>query len=178
MTNYILFVIQEGGFQSRCMLIPSQEFLKVRQEDYDLLKRSSISYTFEIDKKSYIVDNLILQNYICTKNYATSEIYEYTNLCETLTWYACGVDENCYSELKDKEWYDSAICNIASGFNHIKNYNKFKNMTEYKDKKINIIDSFLILELDDGILKMPMYDTVEELNKFMFNHYYIYRSIT
>lgn len=171
MTDYILFISQEGNFQSRSMLIPAQEFLKVRQEDYDLLKRSSSSYTFKIDNTEYVVDNLLLQNYIWTKNFGTSERHEYTELCGTLTWYACDAEKNCYSKMKDKEWFDSAICNISRGFNHVKNYSELKNMKEYKGKPINIIDSFLVLELRDGILEMPMCDTVEELDHFMANHY-------
>lgn len=35
---YILYVAQEANFESRTMLIPMEEFLKVRQDDYHLLK--------------------------------------------------------------------------------------------------------------------------------------------
>ncbi len=39
----LLFVSREANFQSRTMLIPMEEFLKVRQEEYNLLKNYSKS---------------------------------------------------------------------------------------------------------------------------------------
>ncbi|QKF94210.1 hypothetical protein QKU48_gp0752 [Fadolivirus algeromassiliense] len=167
--DYILFIGQEANFQSRSMLIPAKEFIEARKEDYEMLKKTSAkNYVFQFDGMDHQIDNLLLQNYIWEDNMGKQEIREYTQVCNQLTHYADGMDDNCYFDMKDKIWYDKAICNICSGFNHIKNYTKAKNMTMYKKKPINIVDSFLFIELRNGILEMPSCDTVEE----MFQKYY------
>jgi len=171
MTDYILFVAQECNFQTRSILIPANEFLKVRQEDYDLLKKYVTSYTFIIDEKEYRVDNLLLQNIKWEGRYGHHEGHPYSQLCSTLMWYADSADFGQYNDLKDIKWADNTICNLCRGFSHIKNYDQLRNMTEYDGKKINIIDSFLVLELRNGILEMPAFETTKELDMFMHQHY-------
>ena len=167
--DYILFIGQESNFQSRSILIPAGEFIKVRGDDYELLKKSVTNkYKVSINGIDYQLNNLLLQNVIWEGNCGTYEQTEYNQLCSNLIQYADGMDTNCYFDMKDKEWYDGAKCNICSGFNHIKNYIKYKNIQQYKGKPVNIVDSFLCLTLDDGILKLPTCDTVEEL----FDKYY------
>jgi len=152
MSDYILYVSQQGNFQSRSMLIPMLEFLKVRNEDYNLLKRSSIkNHKFTLDNEEYIVDNLILNNYEnVNENSYTQTDSEYRILCNHLISYADGMDDDWYFKMKDKAWYDLAITNLCRGFNHIYNYKMCKEITEYKDKQINIVDSFLVLESRHG----------------------------
>lgn len=167
MTDYILFLGQQGNFQTRSMLIPAKEFLEARNEDYQLLKKSSKKFTFIIDNIKHEVDNLLLQNIVWNGNYGTSETHQYSDICHKLTCYADGLDDDQYYDLKDKEWYDKTPTNLCGGFNHIKNYTELKNLKKHKDQNINIIDSFLVLELRNGILEMPSCDTVEEMyNKF------------
>jgi hypothetical protein len=170
-TDYILFVGQEANFQSRSILIPAQDFIEVRREDYELLKKSSIkNYTFNIKGKSFVIDNLLIQNYNFEGNIGHQEQKEYTDICNKLTHYADGLDEDHYFDLKDKTWYDASICGICRGFNDIENYSIWKNATKYEDKEINIIDSFLCLELTNGKLNLPIFDTVEEMLLKMYNY--------
>lgn len=169
--DYILFIGQEANFQSRSMLIPAKEFIEARKDDYELMKRSSAkNYVFRIDGNDHHVENLLLNNIIWEGNMGKQEIKEYTQICNFLTHYADGMDEDCYFDLKDKPWYDKAKTNICRNFNHIKNYTKCKNMKTYNNEPINIVDSFLFMELQDGILVMPSCDTVEEMYKKYYNY--------
>ncbi len=148
--DYILFVSQDANFQSRTMLIPIVEFLKVRSDDYKILKSSSIkNKNFTLNKKEYIVDNLLIINYVNiegSENIFTQTDTNYNLVCNELRSYADGMDNECYYYMKDKPWYDLAITNLCGGFNHIYNYKKCKEITKHKNKEINIVDSFLVLE--------------------------------
>lgn len=171
MTEYILFVGQCSNFQSRTMLIPYKEFIKAREEDYNILKKHSKKAKFIIDDQEHFVDNLLIIDYKWIGNHGHQVVTEYTSFCGQLESYADGTDmyneetgkcENVYCDLKDKEWYDTALINLTGGFNHIKNYTKLK-------KEYNIVDSFLVLESNDGELQYPMFDTVQEMMKEFYN---------
>lgn len=171
MAEYILFVGQCGNFQSRTMLIPYKEFIKVREEDYNMLKKHSKKAKFVIDGEEHLVDNLLVIDYKWEGNSGGMVKTEYTTFCGELESYADGMDmydeetgkcENVYFDLKDKEWYDAAEINLGGGFNHIKNYTKLK-------QKYNPIDSFLVLESNDGKWSYPAYDTVQEMMKDVYN---------
>lgn len=164
MEEYILYVGQEANFQSRCMLIPVQEFIKDRSDIYNKLKERSIkNYTFKIDGKDYLIDNLLLQNYDYEGSMGVPEKKDYSEFCWKLTNYADGVD---YFDDVDKEWYNKSILLLGSlGFNHIKNYVKIKSMKQY-----NIVDGFLVLEIRNGELELPNVDTVEEMYTKYFSN--------
>src|SRR5690606_30846258 len=165
--EYILFVGQEANFQSRCMLIPAKEFIESRPDIYNLLKKRSIkNYTFRLNDKDYFIDNLLLQNYKREGSMGVPEKKDYSEFCWKLTNYADGMDEGNYFDIRDKQWYDKSIIIVGdNGFNHIKNYVNIKNKKEY-----NIIDGFLVLELEDGKLYLPDVDTVSE----MYSKYFSY----
>ena len=168
--DYILFIGQEANFQSRSMLVPAKEFIECRKDDYKLLKKSvNSNYTFLINGTKHQIHNLLLQNIIFEGNFGRCEKTEYSELCGILTQYADGMGDNHYFELVDKEWYDKTIINVCSGFNHIQNYIKCKNMTHYKKKPINIVDSFLCIELRNGILELPTCNTVKEMFENIIN---------
>jgi hypothetical protein len=144
--KYILYVAQDCNFQSRTMLIPMEEFLKVRRNDYDVLKKYSVKKTFD----NYTVDNVLYIEYKQeSKNSFSQVITPYTKILNQLTSYADGMDhfddetgkfENVYFDMKDKIWYDLAVTNLCGGFNHVENYKQLLN-----DK---VVDSFLVLEND------------------------------
>ena len=153
-TKYILFLAQEANFQTRSLLISYEEFMKVRKDDYDILKQA-------VTKVNDI--NLIIQNYKWQDNCGTQEIHTHTKIVNQLMRYADGMDEDCYLEMKDKLWYDQSKGNFCKGFNHVKNYKEWVN-------KPNIVDSFLVLTTDDGKLNIPTVDTVEELLQKYYLH--------
>ena len=134
--NYILYVAKEANFASRIMLIPSEEYIKARNIDYQLLKENA--------KEHNDVNNVIIQKYKKVNNKIYNQVVEpFTSICNRLTMYADGTE---YIDDKDEEWYNKAIVIPSMGFNHINNYRKILKMKEYNGVKINIIDSFLVLE--------------------------------
>lgn len=144
--EYILFVAREGNFQSRTILIPKNEFIEVRKEDFELLQSSSKSLTVVSNEVEYTIDNFLENHYTRNNNIGTQRKTIYTELCNTLTSYADGLDDDCYFDMKDKIWYDLAECNLCGGFDHIHNFVKLKQMTEYEGAQIKITDSFLFTE--------------------------------
>lgn len=145
--DYILFMAQEANFQTRSILIPIVEFLKVRNDDYEILKKASKPKTFLIDNQEYTVKNLLIQYFEPDKKYCNNGYSqltsEYSLICNHLTHYADGMDKGCYFKMKDAIWYDKSIGNLCRGFDHVYNY---KYILEHSDK--NIVDSFLVFEED------------------------------
>jgi len=158
--NYILFIGQESNFGSRSMLIPAKEFLglETRKKDYETLKKYSKKVKFITNSKEYIVDNTLILNIKWEKKENNTSIgsfdkTEYSKICHELIQYANCWEKNIYSKIEDKIWVDGAILDICDSFDNIQDYIKCRQMNEYNNKKINIIDSFLVLESDDGKLR-------------------------
>ena len=154
MKDYILYIAQEANFQTRSLLIPAKEFLSIpdRKKDYDILKKNG---------------NLLIHNLVSSKTGGFQfELTEYTQICGYLSRYADGIDY--YINPADDIWYDISIGGFCSGFNHIKNYNQFKNATNIKGKDVNIIDSFLVLETEDGKFNPSQFDTVNEMMLYYY----------
>ena len=170
--NYILFIGQEGNFQSRSILIPEKEFIEYNNDTYTLLKSKSIkNHVFSIDDDDYMIDNLLIQDYKIEGSMGKPVMTKYSEICWKLANYADGMEEDHYFDIKDKHWYDKSITNICGGFNHIKNYKKCRMMTTVKGKEINIVDGFLFLEATNGKLKLPSCDTVKEMYLKYFGMY-------
>jgi len=158
--KYILFVGQEANFCSRVILIPYEEFLKVRNKDYELMKKHS-QKSVMID--GVLVDNLLEQKIIMDGNVGSLEKREYTEICEKLNHYADWGSE--YASNEDKLWLSKSKYPKNSNFNHVLTYSGI--IKKYrKNTKYNIVDSFLYLELDN----VSPYDTVEEMYEEMYNH--------
>lgn len=158
--EYILFLGQDGNFQTRSILIPARPFLLVRKDDYELLKRESIQYTFTLDNKEYLIDNLLIQNFNFEGNMGKAEIHPYTSACDNIMWYADCRDEDHYLDLADKVWFDNSIIDLCSGFNHIENYIQCKQLLE---NNIKILDSFLVLESNNDIIEISGIKTARQL---------------
>lgn len=149
-TEYILFVGQYGNFESRTMLIPAKNFLHVRFEDYQLLKKWAVQKTFTKNNEQITVENFLLDSYVLSddKNVGsirTQEIREYTSLCNDLVWYAEG-QKNCYARLVDMNWYDVLLCNLTKSFDNLQNLLDLSQLKYFNGKKIKIIESFLFME--------------------------------
>ena len=93
------------------------------------------------------VENLVLRE-IEPDNDNYPEHYKITDI---LTIYADGVD---YCQRGDEKWYNESHINLCRGFNHLKNFMDLCQLTSYQNKKIKIIESFLVLETLNGILRI------------------------
>ena len=146
-TKYILFCAQDANFQTRSMLVPYDLIMKCESRVKNLqVLRDHAKHDVKFNH-NYVVDQLLIQNYIWSGNIGTQDETPFTQIVNELTNYADGLDEDCYCYLYDKEWYDKTICHVASrGFDHVRNYCEFRNKTSYKDKPIEIVEGFLVLE--------------------------------
>jgi hypothetical protein len=142
-----LFIIQEANFQSRSMIVPAEDFLKVRKAEYEILRSYSVKASVGVNDQEFtVIDNLIVQPVIFENNVGTYKNLPFTEFCGLLRGYADGMDEGCYYDMKDKEWYDSAVISLCTGFNHIENYLKCKYSPQSASCPFTIFDSFLVLE--------------------------------
>lgn len=161
--DYILFVFQLANFQSRSMIVPAKEFIEVRKDWYDLLKKYSKEHIFQIYGMEYKVDNLLFQRYSGGDGKYKQDQHDYSEMCNILEVYADGLDHDNYFDIIDKKWYDKSKRHLCEGFNHIKNYLNLKKRTTFRRlKNVNIIDSFLVLELKNNRLKIPEHETNED----------------
>lgn len=127
------------------------------------------------DDKDYIVDQLLVQNVIWTERCGTHDQHPYTGIINDLKFYAEGYHDEIdrygnkitlYTNVRDSCWVDDVICHVASnGFNHVKNYCRFRNRKIYKKKSIEIVEGFLVVEARDHELQFPPVDTIEEMYK-------------
>lgn len=167
MTKYILFCSQCANFQTRSILIPYNLFIKceTRAKDLEFLRQKSEHNILMIrNNKPYNVDNLLYRHIIWDDRIGKVEQNDINRIISELTMYAEGMNKNCYIHLYDKEWYDKSICHVTSkGFNHLNNYCNFRNKTQYKNKNIDIVEGFLVLETNNGKLEYLEIDTIEEL---------------
>lgn len=128
--EYILFLSQEGNFQTRTMLIPRSLFLSVRQDDYNTLKQHATKQVFTIDNKEYTIDNVLFVHYVqCGKTSLKQVDSPFLKIINELTGYA---DENTtihdpetdavvygYYNEHDEVWYPKAITRLGGGFDPI-----------------------------------------------------------
>ena len=182
--KYILFCIQESNFQTRSMLIPYDKIMlcEERVKDLEILRsHAEKNVEFDLnDGKEYIVDNLLKQNYTCTERCGTQDHHPYTEIINDFTYYAEGYHDDIdfdgkrvihYTKSYDSVWVDGVICHIASsGFNHVKNFCKFRNYKVFKKKSIEIVEGFLVLESRNNNLAFPpSVDTVDEMYQKYYN---------
>lgn len=165
--KYILYCAQESNFQTRSMLIPYDLIMQCleRVEHLQMLRENALrNVPFNHKGENYVVDQLLIQNITWNRNVGKHDESPFSKITSDLTSYADGMEEDWFCEVYDKKWSNDVICNISSsGFNHVVNYCNFRNKTEYKDQPIEIVEGFLVLESDDGKLRIPTVDNVEEL---------------
>lgn len=140
--DYILFCIQEANFQTRSMFI-----------SYDLLIETVRGQHFLNILHKYSNYNEEIHGYLLYYNQDTT--YECLKVISDLIYYAEGYFDDVDFDLnkvcnvlnkEDNHWVDSILCHPGSkGFNHIENFKKCMKMTEYQQRKINIVKGFLCL---------------------------------
>ncbi|CAH6419887.1 Hypothetical protein HVR_LOCUS963 [uncultured virus] len=181
--RYILYCAQEANFQTRSMLIPYDLIIKskFRVADLETLRaHAQKNVTIKHRDREYLIDQLIVQDYKWEGNCGSQQIQPFTTIVNHFTGYADGMHEDYDIESEeqkiatfkqgDEVWVSDIIGAVASkGFNHFRNYCNFRNRTEYKGKSIEIVEGFLVLESNDGKMKMPSVDTVAEMHEKYYN---------
>ena len=164
--KYILYCAQEANFQTRSMLIPYDDIMRCgsRVKDLETLRsHASKDVTFEHRGKTYTVDQLLIQNITWDGKFGTQDQMPFTKIINDLHLYAEGSYDSCI-EPYDSKWLPNVICGVASeGFNNVINYCNFRNKTVYENKPIEIVEGFLVLESNNGKVRMPSVDTVDEM---------------
>lgn len=114
----ILFVIELKGFQPRSILIPKKEFLKNRKEDYEILKKYSVSTKVD----NYDVKNVLIVDY--------QSNHPITRIISDIFWYADSDEPNRGSYIKegDLEWFNGFDVGLMDEFDHVKNYHDLVKM--------------------------------------------------
>lgn len=180
--DYILYLAQSSNFQTRSMLIPKGKLNKKRLDEINKLISSSEDYNIIIDGEQVEIKNVVTVNYVHNSDYNHETQCgsltldpldkEKTDITNVLTFYAeqdlC-TDEKMYSDLDDEEWFDDSICGFIGGFNHIRNYIKCMKITELGGKKINIVDSLLVLETKGGDFEMPQFESVNDMLNVLYS---------
>lgn len=192
-TKYILYCAQEANFQTRSMLIPYDLIMKCehRVKDLEVLRaHSKKNVTFNHQGQKYVVDQLLVENITWEGNCGNADKTPFTKIVGHFTNYADGMNWDdgfdgeepvcLVSKSGDEEWVKNTIGLrpgtpsgilgpvASSGFNHVTNYCDFRNKTEHEGKPIDIVEGFLVLQSNNGKLKMPPVDTVAE----MYQTYY------
>lgn len=187
--EYILIVAQEANFQSRSILIPKDAFLQneKRRKEYEILKQcaSDISLTYGT-KNTKNIPGLLINNIVWEstaqgkeeKRVGRHEENPYGLIVSDIMFLANHLYDPDFICPEDTNWLCGSIANFCTGFNHVKNYlmilrdgviiTDFNKHQSLNIKPEEIVDSFLVLEANDGIVNLPAVNTVEE----MYTKYY------
>ena len=93
----------------------------------------------------------------------------YSKICRDLDSYSIPTPFDIgYVQMEDKQWVDSSFCELCGGFDHIENYDNLRKMTEFMGNKVNIIDSFLVLEsFENSTVQIAHIDKEENIYDYV-----------
>lgn len=184
--EYLLFIFQEGNFQSRSALIPAEPFLKLHKADWDLLK----SHSREEMLDGHLVPNVLWEEIQWEGRSGrpvqapfSNALYDlqggvqgYPRTEEDLTWcqYGNWVEGLFEDEEEEKTRVEAEIyTDFCGGFDHVENFLEALKMTSIDSKPIRIVDSLLVLERNLGRhgqqredYQPPLFKTVDQLLDF------------
>jgi|688.fasta_scaffold183301_3 hypothetical protein len=146
--DFILFVYEESGFQTRIMLINAKEFLDIRGAWYELMNNMVENIDALITPGNQVITiNVIKINMLKCNGIGgiKMENTPVNKVIATLGLYATGFDTDDTDDI-DKKWYDSSYIIFNKGYDHIRNYIIYSKLQNYKGKPINIINSFLCIK--------------------------------
>lgn len=169
MTQYILYCAQEANFQTRSMLIPYELIMQceLRSKQLQFLRKHALkNVIFKSYGKNYLVDQLLINNINWDNDVGKYEEDFLSDIISDFTNYADGYHKDYDMESnkfiiipfkeKDEIWISDIINSVTSeGDNHVVNYCRFRNKTNYKGKNIEIIEGFLSLESHNEKLRVP-----------------------
>ena len=116
--EYILFVMQDANFYSKCLLVPKVKFLEVREETYKILLENS-QKNVELD--GICIENLLIEEYIREGNYGLLKQNNWSSFIESLRTCCEWGSEMCPIE-KDENWVRDSIFKLKICFNSVDTY--------------------------------------------------------
>jgi len=162
--KYILWCAQESNFQTRTLLLPVdmldcnrrlqlEQLRSYRDNNNVIVIDHTWTYECDSDGNKHRSRGTISEKH--------KDVYR---LCSDFMYYA---DRQSYDDgylcKSDLEWLPFSFNQLCGGFNHVKNYQQLLTMTSWEDKPVTIVDSFLILNSDDGVLNTSPWDTPDEM---------------
>ena len=132
--KYILFVAQEGTFETRSLLLPVDGMPRIIRDQLDILRQhAKLSIvTSKFNGQSYAIDQLIIWKSTDRSDY-NNVIKQFINYANKGIKYFHDGDPQY-----DSKWIRYVKFNLCSGFDHLKNF--------YYLRTLDIIEDFLILQ--------------------------------
>lgn len=153
--RYYLFCAQDANFQTRSLLIPEVLLPKHRKQQWSNIKTYCKDNS---EVKNLVVINIVWQDNCGKIDPKDKELY---GLCSIFENVADG--DRYHGDDDDRDWQHYSYVHLCCGFNHVKNYQQLLQMTSYDEHDIEIVDSILVLNSDEGNIYTPTSDTVEEM---------------
>jgi hypothetical protein len=162
--KYILWCQQQSNFQTRTLLIPVDMLGSERKQQLDKIKQFrdknnviviDTTWTYEYDEQGKRVGGC---------GTVSEKDKEISRLCSDFEYYADRQSyDDGYLRKEDLEWLPFSFNQLCGGFNHVKNYQQLLTLKEWEGKPVNIVDSYLILGSDDGVLSVSPWDTPDAM---------------
>jgi hypothetical protein len=162
--RYVLWCAQESNFQTRTLLLPIDMLDSKRKQQLEDMKqfrdKNNViiidhTWTFEYDEQGKKLGGC---------GTVSDKDKDLSRLCSDFMYYADRQSyHDGYLESEDLEWLPFSFNQVCGGFNHVKNYQQLLTMTEWKGKPVNIVDSYLVLESENGVLNVSPWDTADAM---------------
>ncbi len=140
--DVILYCGQEANFQTRWMLIPVSvvDEHKVLRDKLQLLRDNA---KFDENLNGYVFyEKFSVSNNLCSgDDVPDKQYYELYKTVSELTQMADGLVGNWANAFEDDILYLS-----DNGFDHEKNFKLGMSMERFKNREINVVEGFLVLE--------------------------------
>lgn len=155
--KYILFCAQEANFQTRMMYIPFEEInlCPERKADLETLRNNSQK---NVNLEGINIDNLVYDKIYWKGNQGKQESSELSRVINDFVFYAEGLHQELdfktgEPELRlikeyDIQWVRNILEIGYDGFDHVGNYNYYKNLTSHSGQEIDVVEGFIVLQED------------------------------
>jgi len=153
MQYYVLVVLQDANFQSRTGLFPAAELLAARGQEWQQLKADCVDEILD----GIATPNVLWQDIVWQDGVGSPVRKVWSKLVGDLAAYLEWGEEVDLGECR------SALCNLCTGFDHVKNFHKLRQLTSWQGQPLTITDSVLMLERRQGGYAAPPFETVQEL---------------
>lgn len=168
--KFILWCNQEANFQTRTLLIPFDLLPEERRQQLDKIKEHKIKG---------VPYNVVLVDHTWTYDYdengkrcggcgtVSEKDKDLSHLVNIFSYYAEWSRSGILDE-QDEDWSNASFIDLCGGFNHVENFKQLCQMKEWEGKPVEIVDSILVLETENGKYKQAPWDTVEQMMRDLY----------